>query len=136
MEYPAGYSGRRDMPPGLSAAILADALVVVHVLAILFIVFGGLLALRWPRAAILHLPALAWGIVIEVTGWICPLTPWEQQLRRIAGEAGYSGGFAEHYLLPLFYPAGLTPGVQYLLAASLLVFNAAVYAFVYRYRRR
>lgn len=81
----------------------ADALVVVHLSFILFVLLGGLLLLRWPRLLWLHLPAVTWGIVVECLHLGCPLTPWENQLRRMAGQAGYEGGFIEHYLIPLIY---------------------------------
>ncbi|CAN7531054.1 DUF2784 domain-containing protein [Cupriavidus necator] len=116
-------------------AWLADLVVIVHGLFILFVVAGGLLALRWPRVAWLHLPAAAWGVLIEWSGWICPLTPLENTLRQAAGQAGYSGGFVERYLLPLIYPAGLTPAVQLWLGLVVLVVNAAVYALWWRRRR-
>ncbi|MBP0623014.1 DUF2784 domain-containing protein [Cupriavidus consociatus] len=120
------------------AAWLADLVVIVHGLFIVFAVAGGLLVLRWPRLAWVHLPAAAWGVVIEWSGWICPLTPLENALRRAAGEAGYSEGFVERYLLPLIYPAGLTPAVQLWLGLIVLVVNVTVYAAVYArwWRRR
>ncbi|MEM5431622.1 DUF2784 domain-containing protein [Cupriavidus oxalaticus] len=113
------------------AAWLADLVVIVHGLFIVFVVAGGLLVLRWPRLAWVHLPAAAWGVMIEWSGWICPLTPLENALRRAAGEAGYGGGFVERYLLPLIYPPGLTPAVQLWLGLIVLVVNVAVYAAVY-----
>lgn len=112
--------------------ILADLVVGLHVLFVGFVVLGGLLALRWPRMAFLHLPAAVWGALIEFQGWICPLTPLEKSLRASAGQAGYQGGFIEHYLLPVLYPAGLTRGVQLTLGAVVIVVNLAVYAFVLR----
>ncbi|MGY2489809.1 DUF2784 domain-containing protein [Cupriavidus sp. CP313] len=117
-------------------AWLADLVVIVHGLFILFVVAGGLLVLRWPRVAWLHLPAAVWGVLIEWSGWICPLTPLENSLRQAAGQAGYSGGFVERYLLPLIYPAGLTPAVQLWLGAVVLAVNVAVYALWWRRRRR
>ncbi|UIF86072.1 DUF2784 domain-containing protein [Cupriavidus sp. UYPR2.512] len=116
-------------------AWLADLVVIVHGLFILFVVAGGLLVLRWPRVAWLHLPAAVWGVLIEWSGWICPLTPLENTLRQAAGQAGYSGGFVERYLLPLIYPAGLTPAVQLWLGLVVLVVNVAVYALWWRRRR-
>ncbi|AEI78837.1 hypothetical protein CNE_1c35440 [Cupriavidus necator N-1] len=116
-------------------AWLADLVVIVHGLFILFVVAGGLLVLRWPRVAWLHLPAAAWGVLIEWSGWICPLTPLENTLRQAAGQAGYSGGFVERYLLPLIYPAGLTPAVQLWLGAVVLAVNVAVYVLWWRRRR-
>jgi len=108
----------------------ADALVLVHFAFILFVLFGGFLVLwrRW--LAWLHLPAVAWGMLVEFTGWICPLTPWEQALRAKAGESGYGGGFIEHYLLALIYPAGLTPAVQTVLGAGVAITNLGVYAWI------
>ncbi|WP_354682722.1 DUF2784 domain-containing protein [Cupriavidus necator] len=116
-------------------AWLADLVVVVHGLFILFVVAGGLLVLRWPRLAWVHLPAAVWGVLIEWLGWICPLTPLENTLRQAAGQAGYSGGFVERYLLPLIYPAGLTPAVQLWLGLVVLVVNVAIYAVWWRRRR-
>lgn len=117
------------------AAWLADLVVIAHGLFIVFVVAGGLLALRWPRAAWVHLPAAVWGVLIEWAGWICPLTPLENTLRRAAGQAGYSGGFVERYLLPLIYPAGLTPAVQLWLGLVVLVVNVAIYALWWRHRQ-
>lgn len=119
----------------MAASLAADAVLLLHGIFILFVVAGGLLALRWPPAAALHLPCAAWGAYIEFSGGICPLTPLEQRLRAAAGEAGYSGGFIEHYLLPLIYPAGLTPTVQLMLGSAVIVINVAVYALVLRRRR-
>jgi hypothetical protein len=106
---------------------LAGAVVVVHLGFVLFVVLGGLLVWRWRRLAWAHLPAVAWGVWIELSGGICPLTPLENELRRRGGEAGYSGGFVEHYLLPLLYPEDLSRGVQAALAAVVVALNAAVY---------
>lgn len=111
---------------------LADVVLVVHFGFIVFVVLGGLLALRWPRAAFVHLPAAVWGILIELFGWVCPLTPIENSLRRSAGGAGYSGGFIEHYLLPVIYPGGLTREIQLALAAIVVVVNLVVYLIVWR----
>jgi hypothetical protein len=94
---------------------------------VLFVVLGGLLVYRWPGVAWLHVPAVAWGALIEFTGWICPLTPWEQTLRRLGGEAGYAGGFIQQYLLPVLYPDALTSGVQLALGIMVLAVNVAVY---------
>ena len=114
------------MPP-VTWKVLADAIVLTHLAFVVFVVVGGFLAWRWPRAALAHLPALAWGLWIELSGAICPLTPLENHLRSLAGEAGYPGGFVEHYLLPVLYPAALTRDTQWVLAALLLVLNIAAY---------
>lgn len=116
--------------------LLADLVVVLHVGFVLFVVLGGLFALRWPRAAWFHLPAAIWGAGIEFVQGICPLTPLENHLRKLGGEGGYSGGFVEHYVLPVLYPAGLTRGVQLAIGIFVVAFNVAVYAFVWRRRPR
>ncbi len=115
--------------------LAADGVVLAHGAFILFVVLGGLLALRWRWMALLHVPAAFWGVLIEVTGGVCPLTPVEVGLRIAAGEAGYSGGFVEHYVIPVIYPAGLTRGIQFALAAFVLAVNLVVYATVLRCRR-
>ncbi|MCR9092945.1 MAG: DUF2784 domain-containing protein [bacterium] len=106
----------------------ADVVLLIHAAFIAFAVVGGLLTLRWPRVAWIHLPAAAWAATVVTMGWICPLTPLENVLRRAAGEAGYSGGFIEHYVVPLVYPAGLTREVQVLLGAMVVAVNLAIYA--------
>jgi cobalamin synthase len=116
--------------------ILADLVVGAHALFVAFVVIGGLLALRWAWLAALHLPAAVWGALIEFQGWICPLTPLENSLREAAGGAGYQGGFIEHYLLPVLYPAALTRGVQLGLGVSVIAVNVLVYALVLRRIRR
>ena len=118
------------------AARLADAVLLVHLLFILFAVTGGLLALRWRWMPWLHLPALAWGATVEFTGWICPLTPLENALRQAGGAAGYAESFVGHYLLPLIYPGALTRELQLVLGGLLLLINAAAYALVWRRRHR
>lgn len=105
----------------------ADALVVLHFAFIGFVLLGGLLVLRWPRIADLHVPAVVWAVLLELNGWLCPLTPWEQQLRLAAGEAGYDGGFIAHYLLPLIYPADLSHRLQLVLATVVLIVNGVIY---------
>jgi hypothetical protein len=116
--------------------LLADALVVIHLAFIAFVVSGGFLTLRHRAWAALHLPALAWGAFTEFTGTVCPLTPWENALRARAGEAGYHGGFVEHYLIPLIYPDGLTARTQLVLGVVVLAINAVAYALVWKLRRR
>jgi hypothetical protein len=115
--------------------LLADLLVVLHLLFVAFVAVGGLLVLRWPWVALVHLPAAMWGAGIEITGRICPLTPLEQELRRGAGESAYQGDFVSHYLLPVLYPRGLTRGAQLGLAALVLGLNLMIYTAVLRRRR-
>ena len=116
--------------------LAADAVLLLHLGFILVVLLGGVLAVRWRWAPLLHLPAVAWGVYIELSGGLCPLTPLENRLRIAAGDAGYAGGFIEHYLLALIYPAGLTQDVQYVLAAIVVGVNALAYGWVWRRRRR
>jgi hypothetical protein len=116
--------------------LLADATVAFHFLFIAFVVLGGLAVMRMPRVAWLHLPAVAWVVWLELTGAICPLTPLENALREQAGQAGYEGGFIDHYLMPVIYPAGLTPQIQTMLGIAVLVLNATVYAIAWRNWRK
>lgn len=118
------------------AGVLADGVLVAHLAFIVFVMLGGLLVLRWPRLAWLHVPAVLWGIFVELSGRICPLTPLENSLREAAGQAGYSGGFIEHYVTVVIYPDGLSRGTQMVLAALVVTVNAAVYWRWYRQRRQ
>lgn len=112
----------------MSPGLLADGVLVLHGLFIAWAAFGALAVWRWPWLLVLHLPALAWGVWIEVSGGICPLTPLENSLRRAAGQSGYSGGFIDHYLGGLIYPAGLTREAQWAVAGVLLAINVVLYA--------
>lgn len=116
--------------------LAADLVVVAHLLFVGFVVGGGLLVWRWPRLGWIHVPAAAWGALIELAGWICPLTPLENALRARAGQVGYSGGFVEHYVLPVVYPAGLTRELQILLGAGVIVLNVVAYGVLLGRRRR
>lgn len=116
--------------------LLADAVLLLHLAFILFVVLGALLVWRFPRLAWLHLPAVIWGALIEIGGQVCPLTPLENHLRRIGGAAGYHGGFIEHTLLPLIYPQGLTRESQVWLGIAVIVINVAAYALIHRRAKR
>jgi hypothetical protein len=122
--------------------LVADIIVVAHLAFVAFVVAGGLLLLRWPRLAWLHLPAAAWGAYAELTATVCPLTPLENHFRHRAGTGGgggggYEGGFVEHYVMPVLYPAGLTPEHQVWLGVLVVGLNAIAYgALVVRARRR
>lgn len=119
----------------MAYSLAADLLVLLHLAFIVFVVLGGLLAWRWWRVVFVHLPAVIWAVLLEFYGWLCPLTPWEQQLRQAAGENGYSGSFIAHYLLPLIYPAGLTHNVQLLMGLGVLLINLLIYGWLL-WRRR
>lgn len=115
----------------MSLRLAADVLVLVHLSFVVFALLGGLLVAWRTRFAWLHLPAVAWAVWVEASASICPLTPWENRLRQLAGESGYPGGFIEHYLIPLIYPVGLTPTIQAQLAIVVIVLNLAIYLAVF-----
>ena len=108
-------------------SLAADTLLVVHFLFIGFVVLGGWLVFKWRWLIFLHLPAVAWGILLEFQGWLCPLTPWEQQFRLAAGDTSYESGFIEHYLTPLIYPANLDHDMQLVLGSFVLIINLFIY---------
>jgi len=112
--------------------IAATATALFHLGFILFVIFGGLLVLRWPRLMLLHLPAAVWGVLIEFFSWYCPLTRWENHFLRQAGRAGYDTGFVAHYIMPVIYPAGLTRGIEIAIGVFVLALNAAIYWRVFR----
>ena len=119
----------------MSAGALADAIVVVHALFVVFAVAGGLLVAWKPIIAVAHLPAALWAAWVELSGSLCPLTPLENTWRRAAGQAGYSGGFVDHYVMPALYPAGLTPRIQLGLGVAVIAINAAFYSIAWRRMR-
>ena len=112
--------------------ILTDLVIVLHLLFIFFVVFGGLLVLWRMWVALPHLPAACWGAYIEFSGNLCPLTPLENHFRHLAGRKGYATDFVDHYLVPLVYPPGLTPEIQILLGLLVVAVNGVVYFFVLR----
>lgn len=120
----------------MSYRLLADAVVVLHIAFVLFVVFGGLLVIRRAWIVWVHIPAVVWGVLIEYSGWICPLTPLENALRERAGEAAYSGDFIAHYALPLLYPENLTRTLQFVLGSAALALNIFVYWRILRRRAR
>jgi len=122
------------MSPGFFK-FLADALVVFHMTFVGFVLFGAVIVLRWRKAIWLHLPAVAWGIFVELSHRICPLTPLENRLRLWGGAATYHGGFVDHYVMPVLYPRGLTHGMQVALAVVIVVLNGAAYGWLIAGRR-
>lgn len=115
---------------------LANGVLLLHLGFILFVVLGGLLVARRPRLVWLHIPAALWGMYTEFFAVVCPLTPLENALRHLAGEAGYPGGFIEHYLLAAIYPQGLTRELQFMLGAGALLVNLAIYGRLALLQRR
>jgi hypothetical protein len=112
--------------------VAADSVVVFHLAFLLFVGAGALFALRWPRVAWVHLPCAVWGGLVELFGWVCPLTPLERYFRRLGGQAGYAGGFIEHYLLPIIYPGNLTRGHQLVLGLLVIGLNGILYGWILR----
>jgi hypothetical protein len=116
-------------------SLLANIVVVLHFGFVLFVLFGGLLILKWPRMIWPHLLAVVWGALVEFTGWICPLTPLENWLRAQEGIEGYPGDFFSHYLHALLYPEDLTRSIQILLGMLVIAINLAVYGWILQIRR-
>ena len=131
---PGSSSNARET--SLILRLAADLVALIHLFFVVFVVLGGVLVLRWPRVAWFHLPCAVWGALIEFAGWICPLTPLENRWRLAAGEAGYSGGFVDHYLLPILYPAGLDRRAQLVLGVLVIVINVGIYGWILRRRWR
>lgn len=115
--------------------VFADLVVLLHFSFVLFVLFGGLLTLKWKWAMWLHLPAVMWGALVEFAGWICPLTPLENWLRDVGGEQRYHSSFIEYYVVPLLYPIGLTREIQIFLGVLVILLNASIYVAVVRRRR-
>src|SRR5882724_8495219 len=117
-------------------SLLADLIVWVHVAFVVFAVLGGLLAARWRRLVWIHVPAVIWAALVEVSGWVCPLTPLENWLRRKGGQDGYPSNFITYYLLPILYPEGLTREVQITLGVIVVLINSAIYSWILRSKKR
>jgi hypothetical protein len=115
--------------------IFADLVVWIHFAFVVFVVLGGVLVMRWPRLIWVHLPAVMWGVIIELCGWICPLTPLENWLRRKGGGENDHSDFVAHYLLPMLYPQGLTRKSQITLGALVVVVNVAIYGWIFRSKK-
>ena len=116
--------------------LLADLIVLVHVGFVVFAVLGGLLAARWQSLVWIHVPAVIWAALVEVFGWVCPLTPLENWLRRKGGQSGYSSDFIAHYVLPILYPEELTREVQIALGVIVVLINSAIYGWILRSKTR
>lgn len=114
--------------------LLADLVLIIHLGFVVFVLCGGLLVLRWRWIAWLHLPAAVWGVVVEFTGWICPLTPLENWLREQGGGIGDEHDFIARYLLPILYPEQLTQDIQWLLGTVVIAVNAVVYWWLWHRR--
>lgn len=109
------------------AKAAADIVVLLHLAFIVFVAAGGPLVLRWPRLAWAHAPAVIWGALVELAGWICPLTPLENRLRAAAGNSVYPGGFIDRYIMPIVYPSELTRGMQLALGMAVIAINLVIY---------
>jgi hypothetical protein len=112
--------------------LAATAIALVHLAFIAFVLFGAFFLLKWPWLIWVHLPSAVWGVAIELFGWWCPLTKWENYFLERAGRAGYAGGFVSHYIMPIIYPAGLTRGIEIAIGIFVLVLNLTVYAKAFR----
>jgi hypothetical protein len=110
--------------------LMADLIVLIHFGFILFVIFGGLLVIKWRKFIWLHVPAAVWGALIEFFGWFCPLTTLENQLRRNKNGDAYITGFVEHYIIPIIYPEGLTRDIQLLLGIAVIIINLFIYTLI------
>jgi len=118
------------------AGLAADIILLVHLGFIVFVALGGFLVIKWHNIAFLHIPCALWGVLIAFGGWICPLTPLEMYFRQLAGQAGYNGGFIDHYVMPIVYPVDLTRRMQIAFGVTLIAVNLLVYARVLVNRTR
>jgi hypothetical protein len=116
--------------------VAADLVVVLHAAFTLFVALGALLVFRWRRVMWAHAPAAAWGVLIEFSGWVCPLTPLENALRLRASEAAYAGDFIQHYVMPVLYPADLTRETQLAIGSAALLLNVVIYWYLFHQARR
>jgi len=116
--------------------ILADLVLIMHLMFIIFVIFGGILVLKWHSIIWFHIPSAIWGILIEFKGWICPLTYLENYLRETVDTTKYSGDFIQHYLTPVIYPSLLTIEIQYLLGITVFLVNLIIYSMVWRHRKK
>ncbi len=116
----------------MSYQIVASGMVLLHLGFVGFVVAGGLVCMKWRRVVWIHIPAVIWGIAIELTGWICPLTPLENYLRQKAGEQAYANDFVFHYLMPILYPETLTRKIQLLMGLVVALINITIYAYIIR----
>ena len=112
--------------------LIADLIILIHLGFILFVIFGGLLVIKWKKFIWLHIPAVLWGILIEFFGWICPLTTLENELRQINNSGGYESGFIEHYIIPIIYPLELTREIQILMGIAVIVINLLIYSIIFK----
>jgi hypothetical protein len=125
-----------EQPRYMIYRLAADLLLIVHLAFVVFVLSGALLVLRWPKLLWFHVAAVLWGVLVEVTGSICPLTPLEVRLRQLGGGIGYQGDFIGHYITTLLYPAGLTRELQIGLAFAALVPNAVLYGYLVMRNKR
>jgi hypothetical protein len=115
--------------------LAAELVILVHFAFVAFVVLGALLVVHRPWVAFVHVPAVLWGAATELFGIVCPLTPLEQRLWRLAGKTGYAGDFLDHYLTSILYPTGLTRTVQLVLGSALLALNLGLYGWAWSRRR-
>ena len=116
--------------------LFANLTLITHFIFILFVIFGGLFFFISSRIIYIHLPALLWGIYIELTNSVCPLTYLENWFLYKSELATYSNDFINNYLFPIIYPKGLTHEIQIYLGTSLIVINILIYGFIFKNFKR
>lgn len=117
------------------AKLGVDAIVTLHFIFVVFVLFGGVLLLKWRKVIWLHIPAVIWGMLVELNGWLCPLTPLENRLRQEAGLGLYHGDFVMHYIMPVLYPVNLTRETQILFGIIVAMVNLGIYLYIFRATR-
>ena len=112
--------------------LFANLTLIIHLIFILFVIFGGLLFFIFSKIIYIHFPALLWGIYIELTNSICPLTYLENWFLYQGGLTTYSNNFINNYLFPIVYPISLTTNFQIYLGVILIVINIFIYGLIFK----
>ena len=116
--------------------LFANLTLILHLIFILFVIFGGLLFFIFSKIIYIHIPALLWGIYIELTNSVCPLTFLENWFLHKGELTTYSNDFIKNYLFPIIYPGGLNNEIQIYIGLSLMVFNILIYGLIYKNFKR
>jgi len=110
---------------------LATFTLIIHFLFIVYVILGGLLFFIKHWTIYFHIPAFLYGVYVEFTQSICPLTYLENFFLSKAKVAMYSTSFIQNYLIPIIYPVNLTKELQIILGISLIVINVIIYGIIF-----
>ena len=114
---------------------LATLTLIVHFLFLLFVILGGLLFFIKPWILYFHIPAFFYGVYVELTQSICPLTYLENYFLTKANLATYTTTFIQNYLYAIIYPINLTKEIQISLAIALMIINGIIYGFIFKRKK-